>query len=467
MDDSVPAIFMDGGNLPFFPVSCAQQPAESAGELKDLLACASMEVQSAHATAEAQKKLHEERVRQLEELVKTVRRERDEAREQCLRLQESLASAAAVHHSGLSDIAIDLPVMRQQDCPTDRCAGLESHIADRDSLSCNYMHSSMASSPSGLVHIDSVSSMSEPQWELGELQDLPHLAHNAQPSLSQPPRFDLVDPPPIFEQQHPPQRQGTLLPQCLPLQELGSSWATTTLSHSTLVQPSDGHSSLCIPATQLFPAVSMPASKQLFSSNLHSGSTVVAAALECFGDSSPQALLLPPIPMHHLPEPPESDPAVILKSLPEKGKLLQAVMQAGPLLQTLLLAGPLPQWRYPPPVLDTVEIPRVSISSSSSPSSSIGQLPALSQPPFCSFLPNCNQISSIDYVMNMSFPPPARDSSLRQVGNPSAGASFIPTSTPYLFHNGMCSSNRLLRSNLPCSQDNRLTGGPVKYAKIY
>eukprot|EP00249_Psilotum_nudum_P010628 c22661_g1_i2 orf=296-592(+) len=81
MDDSVPAIFMDGGNLPFFPVSCAQQPAESAGELKDLLACASMEVQSAHATAEAQKKLHEETVRPLEELLMTVRRERDEARE--------------------------------------------------------------------------------------------------------------------------------------------------------------------------------------------------------------------------------------------------------------------------------------------------------------------------------------------------------------------------------------------------
>jgi hypothetical protein len=42
------------------------------------------------------------------------------------------------------------------------------------------------------------------------------------------------------------------------------------------------------------------------------------------------------------------------------------VMQAGPLLQTLLLAGPLPQWRYPPPVLDTVNIPQVPISSSTS-----------------------------------------------------------------------------------------------------
>ncbi|KAF2318474.1 hypothetical protein GH714_008043 [Hevea brasiliensis] len=61
-------------------------------------------------------------------------------------------------------------------------------------------------------------------------------------------------------------------------------------------------------------------------------------------------------------------PEVILKlaadrPLPEKGKLLQAVKEAGPLLQTLLLAGPLPQWQHPPPQLDTIDIPPVTISS--------------------------------------------------------------------------------------------------------
>ncbi|KAL3530501.1 hypothetical protein ACH5RR_009823 [Cinchona calisaya] len=45
------------------------------------------------------------------------------------------------------------------------------------------------------------------------------------------------------------------------------------------------------------------------------------------------------------------------RPLPEKGKFLQAVMKAGPLLQTLLLAGPLPQWRHPPPPLDSYQIP--------------------------------------------------------------------------------------------------------------
>uniref|UniRef100_A0A3Q7IRA1 Uncharacterized protein n=1 Tax=Solanum lycopersicum TaxID=4081 RepID=A0A3Q7IRA1_SOLLC len=54
---------------------------------------------------------------------------------------------------------------------------------------------------------------------------------------------------------------------------------------------------------------------------------------------------------------------VIKKPLPEKGKFLQAVMEAGPLLQTLLLAGPLPQWQHPPPQLNSIDIPPVTIAS--------------------------------------------------------------------------------------------------------
>ncbi|KAD3337171.1 hypothetical protein R6Q59_027830 [Mikania micrantha] len=46
-----------------------------------------------------------------------------------------------------------------------------------------------------------------------------------------------------------------------------------------------------------------------------------------------------------------------VKALPERGKLLEAVINAGPLLQNLLLAGPLPDWRYPPPAVDTYRIP--------------------------------------------------------------------------------------------------------------
>ncbi|XWS71736.1 hypothetical protein CRYUN_Cryun03dG0164100 [Craigia yunnanensis] len=61
------------------------------------------------------------------------------------------------------------------------------------------------------------------------------------------------------------------------------------------------------------------------------------------------------------------------KTLPQKGKLLQAVMEAGPLLQTLLVAGPLPRWRNPPP-LQTIKIPPVSIKGCDS--KSANQKPA-------------------------------------------------------------------------------------------
>ncbi|KAL4342645.1 hypothetical protein GQ457_08G001020 [Hibiscus cannabinus] len=48
------------------------------------------------------------------------------------------------------------------------------------------------------------------------------------------------------------------------------------------------------------------------------------------------------------------------RTLPQKGKLLQAVTEAGPLLQTLILSGPLPCWRNPPP-LQAFKIPSVSL----------------------------------------------------------------------------------------------------------
>ncbi|CAK9159698.1 unnamed protein product [Ilex paraguariensis] len=73
-----------------------------------------------------------------------------------------------------------------------------------------------------------------------------------------------------------------------------------------------------------------------------------------------------PIPPPALPPPAPAEVAeklVLEKRLPEKGKFLEAVLEAGPLLQTLLLAGPLPQWQHPPPQLNSIEIPPVTLSS--------------------------------------------------------------------------------------------------------
>lgn len=69
----------------------------------------------------------------------------------------------------------------------------------------------------------------------------------------------------------------------------------------------------------------------------------------------------------------ELEAAAEKRGLPEKGRLLEAVVRAGPLLQTLLLAGPLPQWRHPPPALQSFEIPPVSISLSSPESNGSGR----------------------------------------------------------------------------------------------
>ncbi|KAG0598921.1 hypothetical protein M758_12G112100 [Ceratodon purpureus] len=188
--------------------------------------------------------------------------------------------------------------------------------------------------------------------------------------------------------------------------------------------------------------------------NLHSGSAVASLLspldrFQSLGVSSPMHLASRPV---HLPEPPESDLQVMLKSLPEKGKLLQAVMQAGPLLQTLLVAGPLPQWRHPPPALDTLDIPRVSMSSS----------------PSCDMSRNMNTGlmagNGMDQTMGMYLPAP------------------IPTQERHLAHHlslprttmstGVTSgraSQGMVRVNSMghLGPDMRMLNQPLKYAKIH
>nr|GEW77981.1 hypothetical protein [Tanacetum cinerariifolium] len=48
------------------------------------------------------------------------------------------------------------------------------------------------------------------------------------------------------------------------------------------------------------------------------------------------------------------------KTLPQKGKLVQAIWEAGPLLQTVMDEGPLPKWRNPPPC-QTFNIPQMDV----------------------------------------------------------------------------------------------------------
>ncbi|KAH0714267.1 hypothetical protein KY284_007172 [Solanum tuberosum] len=98
-------------------------------------------------------------------------------------------------------------------------------------------------------------------------------------------------------------------------------------------------------------------SKGVVDSN-HNNNNNNICVLSNSSDCDENNVVSPPLLVHDLIE-----NVVIKKPLPEKGKFLQAVMEAGPLLQTLLLAGPLPQWQHPPPQLNSIDIPPVTITS--------------------------------------------------------------------------------------------------------
>ncbi|XP_057817673.2 uncharacterized protein LOC131030777 [Cryptomeria japonica] len=173
-----------------------------------------------------------------------------------------------------------------------------------------------------------------------------------------------------------------------------------------------------------------------------------ASSCMAYNNHQPQTarILRPPIDSNgsvpamplHLPEPPEADPDVMLSTLPERGKFLEAVMKAGPLLNTLLLAGPLPQWRHPPPALETVEIPMLSMRSSVSPSLGHMQAPHMtSSDP----LPVTSPISSSHHNTSLDIKDPQQ----------------LQSSTLSKF---LCwpSMN---------SQDSAMIGSPMKFAKIH
>ncbi|BBN08952.1 hypothetical protein MPTK1_4g15860 [Marchantia polymorpha subsp. ruderalis] len=194
---------------------------------------------------------------------------------------------------------------------------------------------------------------------------------------------------------------------------------------------------------------------------LQSGSAVasILSPLERYGDS-PSSSLLSPRPMH-LPVPPEADMQHILNSLPEKGKLLQAVMKAGPLLQTLLLSGPLPQWRHPPPAMDSVEIPRVSMSSASL------AVPSLEQ--------HSSPVSGMGRNGGSAYSSHGMRMSMHNTAASNGGlchAMSLPVAGISTGLNPPLGSQRSLPQRLPLSNshlshDMSLLGPPLKYAKIH
>lgn len=133
-----------------------------------------------------------------------------------------------------------------------------------------------------------------------------------------------------------------------------------TLTRAHLINPAKKSNSRSItesnsssPVDSLFESVSSP---ELSTININD-STNIAYVNQPFVQDYSDSALVPKIDQFSG----VIESLVKGKSLPQKGKFLQAVMEAGPLLQTLLVAGPLPRWRNPPPPLQPFHIPPVTI----------------------------------------------------------------------------------------------------------
>ncbi|MCO5585740.1 hypothetical protein L7F22_039676 [Adiantum nelumboides] len=382
-------------------------------ELQYKLICASMELQRTKAAAKEEEKFQEAKFHHLEELLSIIRKERDEAREECRKLRERLSQ----HSSPSADSPCSFMNSPMVSSPTSSpwsLQELEEHLNSDNfcdfvkvpaplelqqtlqsfSQSCNVEHGFQALFSTEPT-CESILENSESPFSLDVLQQ--HSPFDADPNLN------LVE----LEQ-----NKGAMQVMC------ESTQSTCTLSRqsssnlsSASVQMFQRAQSLtdltdaeaaslvsvekdCVEAsTYMLPSLiddkaSLPVTSSVSNKAFPlagvdsclavSNSTIVAEGLpaskattsnmQACRTQSPSSVALaakqantPLVRQVHLPEPPESDPQVMLSSLPEKGKLLQAVMQAGPLLQTLLLAGPLPQWRHPPPPLSTGEIPKVSM----------------------------------------------------------------------------------------------------------
>eukprot|EP01018_Ginkgo_biloba_P020611 Gb_26573 [translate_table: standard] len=420
------------------------QHVESMEELKHLLFCASVELETARANAEAQTQLHESRLQHLQELLRTTRRERDEAREQLMKLKQKLGHSTVTNHNS----AIDMDILANRG---GRSMWPDTKLTNPDDIpSCsnNYMHRCSPSADPVARDSPTTVGLDEIHWNLPEnhfdfnemhgprnqLQHQPPTSastdHNADGS-------NLVELNPALDLQQEDERE--------PFYQLQQQQQLRLVENSDQQLDSDRLHSLGLEDKLPWQAGMASANGHMQHPSCHLKTGSALASLLSPLDSN----FSPPVLPAHLPEPPEADLQVMLSSLPEKGKLLQAVMQAGPLLQTLLLAGPLPQWRHPPPALDAVEIPRISMATS--PSLPVGPMAHMSGPHSPALDP-----CSINSPLSSSHHSPCT-----RINEPSAAliSSLQSGSAP--------SSSRLVCGPTLNSHDISITGPPLKFAKIH
>lgn len=458
--DRFPCVPNDNG------VWTLQQPqqyhhGEGIEELKHLLFCATLELERARANAESQSQLQEAKLRHLQELLTVACRERDEAREQLLKLNHRLAEYSMLTNT------------QHHVTSRDRSSWLDTRLAVTEPIELN---PSTTTTTTAAMHSNSsqlVGLGDQFRWNsVGHDFDFPHLDLRADVDLHQPQPQPQPQPPtsssskvhcsnlmelqeqPFYQQKEQQlsfvERQEPEVPEQQRRHQVESHRPLLVDDKSTDYDFWQQGAGIRQPLNQ-FLGIQEPSA--------HGHMTTYQNPKPDLLHTSPASILDPTSPTMptHLPEPPESDLQFMLSALPERGKLLQAVVQAGPLLQTLLLAGPLPQWIYPPPALDTTEIPTISMSLSPN------SLPL--GPMVHHHVPSPNiPTSALDPLQANSSPGSSSHQSLSPCARINEHHTSFITSLQSTSA-AASSSSKFLCTPMFNSQDS--TGPPLKFAKIH
>ncbi|MCO5601970.1 hypothetical protein L7F22_056097 [Adiantum nelumboides] len=329
------SLFMQEGNLPGLPLSWATS-GESVEELQRQLTSTSLELQSTRETATLQSRINEAKICRLQGLLDAARKERDEARTKCSKLRECLLQLS--RSPQVSVLAAESPSSCLPSSISSTSSPAEfGHPASpsADTMSFQELTQTVCVDE-GMFEHDGVIKLS-PQEEAPDVQDIFTLQQN-------------VDPSSVTMEHTQQQFSIDILNENVSFKEEESldltDFHVETFPRSSAWEPN-------------------PSSKSCWDMHASDDSSDVPMFAN-HPSVQPQSTTVQ-LKVTHVEASEPDATTVLVDALPERGKLLQAVTQAGPLLQNLLLAGPLPQWRYPPPQLNTVEIPKVPLVSSSLP----------------------------------------------------------------------------------------------------
>ncbi|XP_024543539.1 uncharacterized protein LOC112350833 [Selaginella moellendorffii] len=296
------------------------KPIQSVEELRSTIMAAKLELESTRSAAKAQAAVHKAKVAQLEELLVIARRERDEAIQRFMELQSNVV----VCSSSISSCSLAAAASFIADSPLDHHSSFNDH---HDQSAEWFDFPSFENSREDQATLLGGGGAAQVDDDRGG--DGGFSLYSVEPLVAA--SAAMVDS--NAENHHHFQQQSPFDPPPPHLPPSLFSPATTTILSSSLQNNGSALASILTPLQQ-------------HSDYARAGRDFDPLARK-FEDPTAVAV------EDHATT--EMNLNLMLRNLPERGKLLQAVMNAGPLLHTLLLAGPLPQWHHPPPGLDSFQ----------------------------------------------------------------------------------------------------------------